>query len=166
MRERGPSTPRMCGRAPHAVSPEAPDSTSAPPASLPRRVPLHLLIDDSQQLLIRPRLPPMRLERPSICYITGVIRPLPRLLCALEERPHPIHAQVEEVVVHVAHGDVQLADELGPDRRPVPLEIVAQIVAVLAHRLRDRVIDVPRALVPERLGVAVRADRRPRRLPA
>src|SRR5947199_10321923 len=62
------------------------------------------------------------LERPGIVGVLGVLEKI------LEE----INGQVEVVVVHVAAIEVQLAYEVGADPGPVGLDVVAQVIAVVA----------------------------------
>ena len=51
----------------------------------------------------------VRLERTTVVELAGVVWSLAWLLRAFEKRFEAVHAEVEEVVVHVAHGHVQLA---------------------------------------------------------
>jgi hypothetical protein len=68
-----------------------------------------------------------------------------------------VDAHVEVVGVRVADIDVDLVGDFGPERRPVGLEDVAQIVVVLPV-LRDVLVDDARLLVPDALRVTVGAN--------
>src|SRR5437016_871071 len=76
-----------------------------------------------------------------------------------------VDGETEIEVVHVAGEEMELADELRADRRPIPLRILAQIKAVVAHINRDVMVDLPSELVPERAWIAVVADRAVHRFP-
>src|SRR6185312_4869161 len=70
-----------------------------------------------------------------------------------------VDGHVEVEVVHVAGVEVQLADELRTDRRPVRLHVRGEIEAVVAHVLGDAVIDRAGSFVPQRLGISILAHR-------
>src|SRR5258708_7383952 len=85
---------------------------------------------------------------------------------ALEKLLEAIDRNVEIEVVHVTGEEVQFSDQLRAERRPVPLGVVAQIEAVVAHVRRRRAVDGSRQFVPEGHWISVRAhgsiDRLPR----
>lgn len=94
---------------------------------------------------------------------------LERRLCrwvgrGFEELLHEIHGLVQVVVVHRAHGEMQLPSELGAECFPVPPENVAEVV-VLSPILGDRRVYVAGFRIPEGLGIAVGAQRAVHGLP-
>src|SRR6267154_1634755 len=88
-----------------------------------------------------------------------------RGLRAGEELLQPVHGEVQVEGVHVACEDVDPALELGPEPRPVPRQILAQVVVVGAEVLGHAAVDRSAAQVPQLGRVAVRRDRTVRRLP-
>src|SRR5437879_1224774 len=90
-------------------------------------VPAH----DPHELGIGPRLPAVGFHGTSV----GELGPGggPR---ACEELLEPVPGEVQVERVHVAGEDMDLAPELGPEPRPVPLQIIAQVVVVRPEVLR------------------------------
>ena len=60
---------------------------------------------------------------------------------AVEEALHHVDRGTEEEIVVVAGEEVQLANELRPDARPVLGGVVPEVVPVVAHVTRDLAID-------------------------
>ncbi len=87
-------------------------------------------------------------EEALVVRVLGLLHPLLELLRRV----------VQVVRVDVAGVEVQLVDELRAERRPVLLEVIAQVV-VLLPVLRDLAIDLAGSLVEQRLEIAVLADR-------
>src|ERR1041384_6477731 len=52
-----------------------------------------------------------------------------------------------------------LAHQIAPDPRPVLLEVVSEIVTLIAHVERNLFIDLPRQPIPDRARISVLADR-------
>src|SRR6266498_3265830 len=70
-----------------------------------------------------------------------------------------IDREVQIEIVHVSSDEVQLARKLVPQRGPVCLGIMSQIVAALPHILGDFAIDFSGPWIPERSRIAVVAHR-------
>ena len=66
----------------------------------------------------------------------------------LEKLLQPVHGQVQVECVHVPREHVDLAAQLGTERRPVPLQILAQVVVMGPEVLGDAAVDRSRAKVP------------------
>ena len=86
------------------------------------------------------------------------LAPVIRIGRALEELLGQVHGVVEIVVIHVADIDVQFALELGPERQPVALQDVREVV-VLAPVRGDGVVYDAGLLVPEAQRVTIVAHR-------
>src|SRR6185369_3873754 len=87
-----------------------------------------------------------------------------RILRSFQKIVDEVDRVVEIIVVSLADVNVNLAGKLWPKLRPIAFEDVAEIV-IVAPVLSDRMIDLSRQLVPNRLGITVAADRRENRLP-
>src|SRR5690348_17874702 len=88
-----------------------------------------------------------------------------RMRRRLEHLLKIVDGEVEVEVVHVAGEEVELADELWSERRPVALRVLAEIESVLAHVVGDAVIDLAGELVPEGSRIPVVTNRAVHRLP-
>ena len=107
----------------------------------------------------------MRFERSAVLDRAGVVRALARLLRTLEKRLETVDTEVQEIVVHVADGHVQFADQFRTHRAPVVLDVIAKVVPVRTHRLGHHVIDATAALIPRRLRIPIVTHRTPGRGP-
>src|SRR5256886_16080979 len=127
---------------------------------LSRPVALNVPRHDAHQLRVGPRLPAVRLA--------GAPVPDLRIGCGarpLEELLEAIDGEVQVERVHVAHEHVELALELGAERRPVTLQVVAQVVVVRLDILGHGVVDISCLEIPTLRSIAGRAHRAVGRLP-
>src|SRR5262249_16126009 len=81
-----------------------------------------------------------------------------RIRGGLHPRLEILRRDVKEVGVHRAGEEKQLVHKLRPQRRPVLLEVVAQVV-ILLPVLRDLLVHYAGLLVEERLEEAVGTER-------
>src|SRR5256714_12895993 len=88
-----------------------------------------------------------------------------RIRGRLEHLLKIVNGEIEIEIVHVPGEEMELADELRADRRPIPLRILAEIKAVVAHIHRDVIVDLPGELVPELAWIAGVADGAVHRFP-
>jgi len=64
---------------------------------------------------------------------------------------------LEAVIVHVTDVDVDFSPQLRPQRLPIALEDITEVI-VLLPKLRDFGVDLSGELIPDRRGVAVGSD--------
>src|SRR5262249_21453297 len=106
-------------------------------------------------------LPAVRLHRPPIFEDGFGLR----IVRGFQEVFELIDREVQVVIVHVSTVNMNLPHEVLAYLRPVFLEVVPEIVAVIAHVEGDLSIDLARQSIPDRAGIAVLADRAVRGVP-
>src|SRR5215831_11452247 len=70
-----------------------------------------------------------------------------------------INCEVQIEVVHIAGDEMQFARKLWPERLPILLSVVAQVIAVVAHIESNFAVYFSCSRIPKRTRVTVTAHR-------
>src|SRR4030095_339634 len=68
-----------------------------------------------------------------------------------------VDGQVQIEIVHIARDEVQLSRKLWPQRLPIILSIVPQVIAIVAHVKRNFAVYLTGSLVPQRARITITA---------